>query len=331
MASDRCGRVGILVVAVAAILGALAIPVGQVGAAQPVVTIDSSSADIDTFQALSSSVEQSRDRSGNDFFAFAEGLNPPVLKGPEGKADTFVSQASTIISPAQPPFPASPVHGIGTSGRARVEANKSSNPAPGVPVADANGSFSADFETSGPTPFQFSGALLTSNDDHDDCSEITVQLSGSFNRTFTAHQGGGCSGSAPHSRGFVVQDVLPAGSYELSTDYDAEVDPEAHGQGVLTGTAAIEADLSFFPPNTKIAGAKINAQGGKATFRFKAIGRSKGFQCALARGHHDPRFRGCSSPKTYKHLKSGRYEFEVAALGLGGPDATPAKKRFRIP
>jgi hypothetical protein len=83
-------------------------------------------------------------------------------------------------------------------------------------------------------------------------------------------------------------------------------------------------------PDTKISKAKVNSARRKAKFRFRAIGSSTGFQCALAKGHRKPKFKQCSSPKTYKHLKKGRYTFEVRALGSAGPDPTPAKRRFKI-
>lgn len=86
-------------------------------------------------------------------------------------------------------------------------------------------------------------------------------------------------------------------------------------------------------PNTKITKTKINQQRDKATFRFKAVGTATGFQCKLKRAHHrKPKavFRRCSSPKTYRHLKPGRYTFKARAKGPGGTDPTPARKRFRI-
>jgi hypothetical protein len=84
-------------------------------------------------------------------------------------------------------------------------------------------------------------------------------------------------------------------------------------------------------PDTKITKARISQQRRKAKFRFKAIGQATGFQCQLKRKHHrTPRFKSCDSPKTYKHLKHGRYVFKVRAIGPGGKDETPDKKRFKI-
>jgi hypothetical protein len=51
-----------------------------------------------------------------------------------------------------------------------------------------------------------------------------------------------------------------------------------------------------------------------------------GLQCALVK----PSFSACRSRKTYKHLKPGKYTFEVRAFNAAGADPTPAKKSFTI-
>ncbi len=80
-------------------------------------------------------------------------------------------------------------------------------------------------------------------------------------------------------------------------------------------------------PNTRIEGVRVRRH--RATFRFKAI-RETGalsFQCELA---EEP-FKPCSSPKTYTHLKPGRYRFTVRAAGQpGGIDLTPAVRSIQI-
>jgi hypothetical protein len=79
--------------------------------------------------------------------------------------------------------------------------------------------------------------------------------------------------------------------------------------------------------------AKIDRKHHKATFRFKALGAS-GFQCALIRPakthtkHPKPHFAACKSPKTYKHLKKGKYTFEVRAISSAGTSAA-ATHRFK--
>jgi RTX calcium-binding nonapeptide repeat (4 copies) len=217
---------------------------GGAGLAGQNVTIQDSFASIDTFQALNSTDERSRDNSGDDFIGFSENLHPPVLRGPEGKADTFVSLGTTLATPSSRPFPTGPLNDIAVTGRLRDEATKSSNPAPGVPVASSEGSAEVEFTTNGPTPFLFSGALNAQNSDSNDCTEIDVELSGPLNRTFLARGGGDCSPSGPRNRGFLVADVLPAGDYQLNVDYDATVDPEY--RGTETATGAVEANIFFF-------------------------------------------------------------------------------------
>jgi hypothetical protein len=85
-------------------------------------------------------------------------------------------------------------------------------------------------------------------------------------------------------------------------------------------------------PNTKITKSKIKQRRHKAKFKFKATGAAAtGFECKLKRrGHKAKGWKGCSSPKTYRHLKRGRYKFKVRAVGPGGKDNSPAKDKFRI-
>jgi CSLREA domain-containing protein len=88
-------------------------------------------------------------------------------------------------------------------------------------------------------------------------------------------------------------------------------------------------------PNTKIAKAKVDPDAGTATFTFSSSAGSmaradSGFQCALKAKHKKLRFKTCKSPKRYKHLKDGKYTFEVRAFNPAGTDPSPAKKRFRI-
>ena len=89
-------------------------------------------------------------------------------------------------------------------------------------------------------------------------------------------------------------------------------------------------------PATRITKATIKKKDGRATFRFGAVGTTTAFQCRLVRpkpkGRKRPRaaFSACASPKTYLHLKPGRYTFEVRALNSAGPDSTPVARSFRI-
>jgi hypothetical protein len=84
------------------------------------------------------------------------------------------------------------------------------------------------------------------------------------------------------------------------------------------------------PPGTKMTRTRIDPSGRSATFGFTAIGTAGHFQCRLRRPHGEAKFGSCSSPKTYRHLKPGRYVFSVRAIGPGGSDPTPATRRFRM-
>ena len=208
------------------------------GPADAAVSVDGDFASLDTFQALNSSDTQSRDKSDLEFVSFAENLLPPPLTGPEGSAKAFVSQASSIITPDfNSPF--SPVQGIGFDGRLTAKATKSTNPAPGVPVASPEGELSVDFSLTDATDIQFAGSLLARNTDSNDCTEVNVQLSGPPDHLFTARDGGDCGAARRPSKSFLVEQVLPAGSYTLDADYSATVDPEDAGTSTASGAADV--------------------------------------------------------------------------------------------
>lgn len=171
-----------------------------------------------------------------------------------------------------------------------------------LPAAVAGHSYSASLEASGgvaPYAFSASGALppglsLTS---------------------------GGMLSGAPTGAGF-FQIAVTVASADGCT---------GHADLTLTVRAAGTAGPGASPPDTKITKAKINPRRRAATFRFKAIGGASGFQCALARRHQrKPKFRKCRSPKSYRHLRAGRYTFSVRAVGSAGADPTPAKRKFKI-
>jgi hypothetical protein len=78
-------------------------------------------------------------------------------------------------------------------------------------------------------------------------------------------------------------------------------------------------------PQTVLGKATIKHR--QAKFRFRAKGATAAtFECRLDL----KRWRKCTSPATYKHLKPGRHAFRVRAVGAGGTDATPALRRFTI-
>jgi hypothetical protein len=98
-----------------------------------------------------------------------------------------------------------------------------------------------------------------------------------------------------------------------------------------TGSASVTYNvIGTGSASAVITGAKIDRRHDKATFRFKATGGAVGFQCKLIkRGKKSPRFASCKSPRTYRHLKHGKYTFEVRASSpLGAGPVT--KRRFSI-
>jgi phosphatidylinositol-3-phosphatase len=102
------------------------------------------------------------------------------------------------------------------------------------------------------------------------------------------------------------------------------------------GVAPFGADV-FTNPVAGVKLGKAKIRGNKARFSFKGThGAAKRFQCALikpAKKHHkksQASFANCRSPKTYKHLKRGRYRFEVVAVNSAGGISTPAIKKFKV-
>jgi hypothetical protein len=72
----------------------------------------------------------------------------------------------------------------------------------------------------------------------------------------------------------------------------------------------------------------VKGRARKATFTFRSDEPGSKFRCKLDRRP----FKACSSPKTYKHLRSGRHTFKVAAVDAAGNiDRTPAIAHFLIP
>lgn len=81
------------------------------------------------------------------------------------------------------------------------------------------------------------------------------------------------------------------------------------------------------PPQTSITkhpGDKIKS--GKATYAFKSSEAGSTFECAL----DTPRFKACTSPVTYRNLKTGKHTFSVRATDASdNTDPTPATDSFK--
>jgi Ca2+-binding RTX toxin-like protein len=208
------------------------------------VTVTTDSADLFTDQSLPPDKLRSRNKSGTDFFRFAESLSPATLTAPGGSSESFVSQASTIETPAQPPFPVTPVRAISTSGRGLVKTAYSAST--GFET-DAESGFSAGFQVDVPTPFLFDGSLITHDTDRHDCSDASVSLSSYL---FIANDGGECGGPGPASKSFVVTGVLPPGGYTLNVGFDAAVGTIKAPSRTVKGKVLVDVALEFKKPCT---------------------------------------------------------------------------------
>jgi hypothetical protein len=165
----------------------------------------------------------------------------------------------------------------------------------------------------------------------EDGTAVTLEAVASAGSTFSGWSGGGCPGT---------------GSCVVTMDADPTVtatftqDPSPPGPPGPSGPPG-GGPTSPTPPNPeppaqnrlsmKILKARIAGRQGRATFSFAAVGgTAEAFQCALARRRSRPKFSRCRAPKTYRHLKPGKYFFEVRALGAAGPESSPAVRPFRL-
>lgn len=174
----------------------------------------------------------------------------------------------------------------------------------------------------------------------DGCKEASGTCEASFNEgivvtlsakpatgwTFTGWSGGGCAGTGT-CQVTIGTDTTVTATFAANSGEGKQPPPRSPRPRKPRPPRPKKPP----PPNTKITKARIGK--GKATFRFHATGAASGFRCALVRRGHGtrhPHFKRCFSPKTYRHLKPGRYLFSVRAVGAGGSDPTPAGHRFRI-
>ena len=234
----------------------LLVPLGQVrsdaGTPPPAVQVTSTSADINTFQFVNDTHQRSTDKSGSDFLGFAEHRAPAKVSDLGGSASAFVSQASIMETPGQPPLPTGPLTDIALSGTSTSGATATGN-SPAVPVADSEGTLGVGFSTTvASVPIFFSGTLLTANSDaSDSCSSVIVDLTGPVSRHFAAFTGA-CTSGSPHQRSFAQSFDLPAGAYQLDVDYASEVDDTVPDEAAsMSASATALLDLAFFPPTAR--------------------------------------------------------------------------------
>jgi hypothetical protein len=113
-----------------------------------------------------------------------------------------------------------------------------------------------------------------------------------------------------------------------------ETATNAGGNGLGASSAATTV-VRPLPPVTLGVIARISSQHHRATFRLRARGHVKSFQCVLirmprrgARAHLH--YHLCGKNVTFKDLRSGRFVLHVRAVGSGGVDRSPVIYRFRI-
>ena len=94
------------------------------------------------------------------------------------------------------------------------------------------------------------------------------------------------------------------------------------------GTAPSTVPKDSTPPNTHLRSADINRIKGTAIFKFSSSEPDSKFRCKLDR----KRFKRCTSPKRYKHLKTGKHRFKAEADrdAAGNVDGSPVVKKFQI-
>jgi hypothetical protein len=138
------------------------------------------------------------------------------------------------------------------------------------------------------------------------------------------------SGATASSTSFMT---TTAGTFHWVANYSGDANNNPAATSCSGGTVTITAPAQ---PRPKITAASISAKRHRATFTFKASGASR-FQCALVKqptSKHEkasrPRYAGCRSPKTYKHLKPARYIFYVRATGAGALIGPAVRKSFRL-
>jgi Divergent InlB B-repeat domain/WD40-like Beta Propeller Repeat len=172
---------------------------------------------------------------------------------------------------------------------------------------------------------------------------LTVSLTGKGKGAVTGSSIS-CPGTCTHSYASGTRVTLAAAPAAGSTFAGWSGACTGRGACTLTMSSAQSVTASFAlesttaparPAHSKITKAKINAHKHTASFSFSAR-RASRFQCELIpptkKGHKKPKvtFGSCRSPKTYKHLKTGKYTFLVRGVNSTGGDRTPARKTFKI-
>jgi hypothetical protein len=128
-----------------------------------------------------------------------------------------------------------------------------------------------------------------------------------------------------------VRDVINCGEVANDVaDFDVdngEIDFFGIDELVNCDDDAIHPD-DFIDPGTTITfGPRSRGTRRTVRFGFESNEEPVLFKCKLT----GRPLTSCNSPKTYRHLRPGRYKFSVYAIDeAGNRDYSPAKKRFRI-
>lgn len=80
------------------------------------------------------------------------------------------------------------------------------------------------------------------------------------------------------------------------------------------------------PPETTITKGPKKTRKARPKFKFTSSDPEATFECKVDRG----RFAPCASPFRTPRLRPGKHKLKVMAVGVGGTDATPAVRKFRV-
>ena len=80
------------------------------------------------------------------------------------------------------------------------------------------------------------------------------------------------------------------------------------------------------PPETTITKGPKKTRKAQPKFKFASSDPTATFQCKLDMGKFTP----CASPFRTPKLRPGKHKLKVRAVGIGGTDATPAVRKFRV-
>jgi hypothetical protein len=168
-------------------------------------------------------------------------------------------------------------------------------------------------------PFTGPVTIDTCGSDFD--TVLAVYTGGAVNALTPVATSNNSSSCSPQSR---VNFIANGGTtYRIAVDGDFDFgDISLH---LAESPGATVADKTA--PESTIKKVTVDSEHHKATFRFSTTESGSSFSCKL----DHKAFRSCHSPKTYRHLKSGKHKVKIAAIdAAGNRDQTPAVKTFKI-